>query len=369
MTAPHRWDPAIRHRDSQAREFLASFFADAKTRCLLIGGAGFDPRSTVVSTILASAAAGRIEAVLFREQRPSPADALVQAAESNASALAASIPGARIVPIEVFARDGAVTGGRSAIRSLEGFSFGSFTDVLIDVSALSVGVFFPLVKFLDESISQRFPQLNLHLVVADDPALDNSIEAQYADAVVAPHGFQGRLQLDANAGAARLWMPHLSLGKRPVLDRVFRWLNPDDVCPILPFPATSPRRTDELIDHFRDELESVWDVHARNVVYADESNPLDVYRAILRIDSTRRRVFEQVGGSLLVLSPVGTKPLAVGTLLAAIERDFPVRYVEPVEYLVKPGVLGMTDPASARLFHIWMTRRSGPPSAPPEDSI
>ena len=72
-------------------------------------------------------------------------------------------------------------------------------------------------------------------------------------------------------------------------------------------------------------------------VYADEMNPLDFYRTVLRIDDGRHQVFEGIGGSLLVLSPIGSKVLAIGGMMAAIERDLPVMYVEALSYSTELG--------------------------------
>ena len=65
----------------------------------------------------------------------------------------------------------------------------------------------------------------------------------------------------------------------------------------------------------------------RNIVYADEGDPLDLYRTILRLDDLRKPVFREVGGSLLVLSPLGSRVTALGALMAALERDLPVAYL------------------------------------------
>ncbi|MCC6425182.1 MAG: hypothetical protein IT435_00030 [Phycisphaerales bacterium] len=354
MSKGSRWNPAVRHRDAHARDFITDHFGDTTRRVLLVAGAGFDPRSTHVAQVLAAAAADRTTAMLIREQRPSPARALVDAADANTALMSGLFTNTSTVPIEVFALDGAVTGGRAAVRALAELAPANFTDVLVDVSALSIGVFFPLVRFLDELVRSGGHRTNLHLTITVNPEVERSIEANYSDAVVAPHGYQGRLELDSNTEAIRLWMPHIALGKRAVLERIFRRVDPHDVCPILPFPAADPRRPEELMDHYSAELENSWEVHARNVIYADESNPLDVYRTVLRIDRTRRRIFQEVGGSQLVLSPVGAKPLAVGTMLAAIEQDFPVRYVEAVEFVPRDGLLSIDRSQSSRLHHLWL---------------
>jgi hypothetical protein len=88
------------------------------------------------------------------------------------------------------------------------------------------------------------------------------------------------------------------------------------------------------------------------LVYAAEDDPLDIYRTLLRIDDLRRPVFQASGGSLLVLSPVGSKVLALGTLMAALERNLPVVYLEAIGYEVaQPPSVGNADP---ELIHVWL---------------
>jgi hypothetical protein len=79
-----------------------------------------------------------------------------------------------------------------------------------------------------------------------------------------------------------------------------------------------------------EELEAGWEVDTRNIVYADEADPLDLYRTILRLDDLRKPVFKEVGGSLLVLSPLGSKIMALGALMGALERNLPVSVARQV---------------------------------------
>lgn len=145
--------------------------------------------------------------------------------------------------------------------------------------------------------------------------------------------------------------------KRPVLHRIFQMLRnvQEDtvVCPILPFPSSRPRLPDELIEEFAEELRSAWSVDVRDLVYADEKSPLDLYRTILRIDDARRRVFASVGGSQIILSPLGSKALSLGALMAALERDFTILHVEAIGYNVD---FELADSASVpdELVHIWL---------------
>lgn len=99
------------------------------------------------------------------------------------------------------------------------------------------------------------------------------------------------------------------------------------------------------------EFESGWSVDTRNIVYADESDPLDLYRTILRLDDLRKPVFEEVGGSLLILSPLGSKIMALGALMAALERDLPVAYLEAIGYRFEGAT---SNEEATDMIHIWL---------------
>ncbi|OKH72774.1 hypothetical protein EB72_20125 [Mycobacterium sp. SWH-M1] len=103
---------------------------------------------------------------------------------------------------------------------------------------------------------------------------------------------------------------------------------------------------------YRDELLEAWEVDSRNLVYADEYDPLDVYRTILRIDDLRRPVFETTGGSTIIVSPTGTKLMALGSLMASIERDLPVAYLEAEAYEMDENVAVSEE--NPILVHLWL---------------
>jgi hypothetical protein len=166
-------------------------------------------------------------------------------------------------------------------------------------------------------------------------------------------GFKGELGLYEHSEVTVLWLPQLTGNRQKALQRIHAALTSQqevDVCPILPFPSRRARRADELIEHFQEEFESVWRIDAHDIVYVDERNPVDLYRTALDIDDARKRVFRKLGGSMTVLSPFGSKVLSLGALMAALERDFPVMYVETLAYATN------VDDAEdhGELVHVWL---------------
>ncbi len=348
---PRRWDPCISHSGEEVAGFVASYFAQADRRTLLIAGAGFDPRSQAVAARLA-ASGGALSAIFIQEKRPNPPQSQIDRAAANAVALTAVVPNHTIAPIDIFGADTAVVGGRNVLALIHRQPLADFTDVVVDLSALSVGTSFPLIRYLVERVSAKKWPANLHVFVSHDPRLDAAIRTTPSDAPSHVHGFRGGSTLDRFAGAARLWLPQLAAGRRAALGRLYDFVEPHDTCPILPFPAHDPRLGDALAEEYLTELESTWAVDTRNIVYADEADPIDLYRTILRLDDLRQPVFAEMGGSLLVLSPFGSKVMALGALMAALERDLPVAHLEPIGYEVASSVPDQIGEPS--LIHVWL---------------
>jgi hypothetical protein len=333
---------AISHRKADTQKFIETYFGSLNRKLYFIGAAGFDPRSSLVAIALANTGVSR-RATFLREDRPNPSTSLLARAEENLKKLVSAFPDSTVSNFNILdPTDSAVIGGRRVTAILQAIDFRDTTDVVVDLSALSIGVSFPMVRYLRERLEAE--NISLHLFVVPNAEFDAMVEPAYAPSASYIHGFAGSNSSATSADAAKLWIPQLSPGKRGALQKLHEFVQPDDTLPILPFPAKSARTGDRLIVEYLEELESSWDVDARNFLYAAEEEPLDVYRTLLRIDESRERVFKHHGGSIIVLSPIGSKVLALGALLAALERNFPVAYLESMGYNLSEN--GPQQPAS-----------------------
>jgi hypothetical protein len=345
-----RWDRCILNRGSFAESFFQEHLKDSRRKVLLISGAGFDPRTLETPRLIVGASSVDVEAVLIRERRPNPDAGLLALAEANTNALTEMIASCKIENLEIFAKDLAVIGGREAARITARIDFSRYSDVIVDTSALSRGIVFPMVRVLLENAPKS---CNVHLTVVQEPSTDQIILSVGCERSTAVHGFKGRVGLESSANAAVLWLPQLVAGEVSVLREIYNSIlpTPSDVCPILPFPSSNPREVDDLLLEYRVEL-GAWEVDPRDLVYAHENDPLDLYRTIVRLADARERVFREIGGSEIVLSPVGSKILSLGALMAAIDRDFPVLYVEALDFKVNLEQLARRQ--SGELVHIWL---------------
>ena len=351
MGRERRWDPCIAHRGDDVNRFVAQYFGQPDRKVLLVAGAGFDPRACDVAARLSAAAMG-MRALLVKEDRPNPSQDQSDQADANTKALLAKLAEAQVEPIQIFGSDGAVIGGRSIINILRRQCFEGLTDVVVDISALSVGTSFPIIRYFVERIGQTTETANLHLFVTHNPRLDAEVRSIPGDAPGYVHGFKGGSTLSGAANAALLWLPQLATGQRATLGRLYDFLSPNDTCPVLPFPVSDPRLVDALTEEYLTEIESTWSIDTRNIVYADEGDPLDLYRTILRLDDLRRPVFAETGGSMLVLSPLGSKAMALGALMAALERDLPIAHLEAIGYEFNATPTAQNDGSES--IHVWL---------------
>jgi hypothetical protein len=326
---------------------------------VLFAGAGFDPRAYALCHRLL-ALLPKLRVILIKEERPNPPDVLVNRAKRQLDAVWTKCVQPALLKVDIIGDDNAVVGGRNLVRQLSTLDLKDVPDVLVDLSALSTGISFPLVRFLVELKDAGVGPTNVHLLVAQDVKLDEAIVPQPVDQPGYIHGFRGRTGLDKWEDAAKLWLPQLAKGRRAMLQRLHAHLATTsnqqglDICPILPFPAAHPRQSDELLEVFSTELESTWAIDPRQVLFAAEDDPLDLYRSLLRVHDLRERVFEEIGSSFLILSPTGCKPMATGSLLAALERNLPVIYLEAIGYEFEGDNEFEMSATTERFHHIWL---------------
>ena len=349
---PH-WDNCITHFDEEVDTFVGDYFAAKDRRCLLVAGAGFDPRARHVAQRLSVAMGDRLEALFIREDRLDVAQDLKDAAAENEQALRTLVPRCDVEHIAVFAEDLAPVGGARISRLLNARTWPQgVTDVVLDLSALSVGIGFPAARLLLEKC-EALSGVSFHLMVTSNPELDARIIGEPSASAVTIRGFAGDPVAAAELPLAQVWRPQLAPRKQLVLQKINAGGSGYKVCPILPFPARDPRRADALLAEYEPELRNEWQVDSRDLIYVSERNPLDTYRTVSMLKTRYDATFAQVYAPQIILSPVGSKVMAAGALMAAIEHDLVVRHVESLRYELDRD----TSEAPAgpdMIVHVWL---------------
>lgn len=344
----------IPHRDQECAQFFTHFLSSER-KALYIGTLGFNDICLHFPGELAKFPC--VDYVFLIEERPEVSEILETIAARNKAVLQRLLNGRllRFESVRIVADDTANVAGRSAAKLCASAMTG-YTDVFVDASSMSRGVCFPIVKQAYELASKR-GQLNAHLLVAERNAMHVPATAMSNDAPHFVHGFQADMDLDRVDKALKLWIPQLSEKAGASLGRIHGVLNPQETCPILPFPSTDPRRGDLLVREFQSQLLDTWDANLLDIIYAHESDPTDVCETITRIHLSRDEAFKAATHlpSRTILSPSGSRIGSVGMLLAALRLDLPIMYEESIGYTselleVPPLPEGFPDHA----WHIWL---------------
>lgn len=237
-----------------------------------------------------------------------------------------------------------------------------YDDIIVDISAMprmiSLVLVAQLMGVLDERRAKMLHVANLHVVAAESAAMDVDVsEEGLAEEVVNVTGFTGRIGAESISNP-KIWFPILGEGQKLRLQRIYEKIQPDEVCPVIPFPSYNPRRGDALVEEYRASLFEEYRVDPRNILYASESNPFEAYRQLFGAIERYKEALSDLGHCRAVISPLSSKVLSVGALLAAFDHrtkrtgQFHVgmHYVEAGVY--KPPVTGVSRPFE--LISMWI---------------
>ncbi len=326
------WTNCIANFDAAVEEFVPDYFGDETRKVLLVGAAGFDPRSRKIAGLLAGTLGQRLSAYFIRENRPGPSGPLLEKANANEAALKLLVPNSQVFQVDVFADDGAPVAGSRIVSILQKHPIpDDVTDVILDLSALSIGIGFPAALMLLQDC-EAAANRTFHLMIVSNPEMDDKIGSIPSNRPSPVKGFAPNVGA-ADLEIAQIWIPQLARGRTGTLTQIGADIGKCyKICPLLPFPARNPRRADDLLSEYQNELLNEWEIDPRDIVYASEKNPLDCYRTLSTLKKRFDRTMEGTYEPRMVLSPVGSKVLAAGALMAAIEHGMSVRYLETESY-------------------------------------
>jgi hypothetical protein len=332
-----RWSRYVKATADDAFRDLWGELASEPTVVIL--GGGFDPRVPKALSLLADVATAPLHIVRLDIDGGEEADPeMLELANANRSAIDTIVKSAAATIVEqdfpdVHARRSA---GITMSRAFhEAGHLDDVNQVVIDISGLPRSVYFPFVRGLLLAADDDWAG-NVHVVASDSSDIDAAIIEEGAEDPRALGGFAG--QTRDIEWAATVWVPVLGEGMAQQLGALLEAIGPDEVVPVLPFPARNPRRGDDLLLEHRELLLDRLLVEPRNYLYAAESNPFDLYRAITDLRDRYQESLRPLGAARFVLSTHSSKLLSIGVLLAAHEMGLEVMHVSPSRYGVRQDV-------------------------------
>lgn len=230
-----------------------------------------------------------------------------------------------------------------------------YREVMVEISAMPRSVFFPLVRGVLQRAhlpgdDSRCWTGDLHVGVCENPELDGTI-LEEGTTPMAPIG--GFAAAGREPASTTIWVPVLGERAPARVKALYDELMPDETCPVLPWPARDPRRGDRLVLEYRRLLFEEIRLEPRNIIYAAERNPFDLYRTLGALHTRYLTALSPLGTVSMVLSSHSSKLLSVGVLLTAYEHDLVVQHVSPGTYGLHPHAEDLRN--HNEVYDLWLT--------------
>lgn len=352
------------------RFWISHSMGDKRRRILLLLGVGIDPRCCDgLKMLRRTVITNDVNYILFEidEGLNSPTGEYESWARANLDEMKNLIPAEllRKETINIFDSNNRRIGSKEIIkilRSPEMVDFQDLTDIILDVSALPRHIFFSFITEILNQIDENRLNTNLHILVSENSKIDVMIKNRILDDNISFFpGFAKNTSMQSLEDVPRIWIPILGEDRLEEISRLYRGLNlPQEVCPMLPFPAKNPRRCDDLIREYHKFLFDVARVEPGNFIYAGENNPFDVYRQIIYTSTRYNKSLKLLGGAVIIISPLSSKIMTIGAAMAAYELrkdgiNVDVSYVGARGYEVSGDQSSLANTAKkSQLNSVWL---------------
>ena len=360
--------------NGQFETFWKSYQEKSKPDILYIMGMGFDPRTNLgIESIYSVNVTQRRDTILLRyyrtaeEKNSEPIQAVQEHIDRlNQFLQAKGYSAPQIKDVVLRSEEDKSIASINATYIIPDFSvFEKYSDIIIDISAMPRGVFIPLINkcldLVDQFNANNTVKKNLHVIVTENAKLDSFIEDRGTDeAATYIHGLRIK-EIGKTDDQKEVWIPILGENQTSQFDKIKLELNPVEVCPILPFPCDDLRRGDKLIIEYQERLVNDTNVELKNIVYADESNPFQVYRLLSNTIHRYNESFKLLAGCKIIVSALSSKLLTIGAFMAAYEKkkeglNIGIMHVESLRHELKSDYdLQKIEIAKHnKLFEIWL---------------
>ncbi len=234
-----------------------------------------------------------------------------------------------------------------------------YSDILIDISAIPYSLYFPIIqillKYVENFNNNNVSKKNLFVLITESSKYDISVHPKEVVKAQYMLGLEGDLKNQSKDHIPKIWIPILGEQKTEQYNEISSLITPKDICYILPFPSKNPRRGDDIYKEFKEVIKS-----KDQILYAAEQDPFDVYRIILATIRKYEKTLALLEGCQFVISPLSSKILSLGALLAVYschennKSNVGIAYTEAKGYNITDKDLDNHNQIESEHFAIWL---------------
>jgi hypothetical protein len=327
---------------------------------LFIIGRGFDPRmnSGIKKIINNGGQIGKCICIKLNEGDKSPSHEYRDRIDTNFQELQKLLndkDSIELRTVDMWSDDYRHIASKNAANVILNGDLSNFSDIIVDISSLPRIIFIPIISKIISILEHYKFKTNLHIIVAENFALDEKIKSDgLIEEAIFIHGFDGYLNNQININKPRIWMPILGSGQILKLRKINDLIKPDEICPVLPFPSRNPRRCDDLVIEYKEFFSEYPGIETNNIIYVNELNPFEVYRQICHTVKQYEEAMAPLGGCNIIISPLSSKLLSIGALLAAFELKLALTEVPSLGYSIIDEDGFNSEIGKEELFELWL---------------
>lgn len=322
-----RWGDYKLIKDDEIDNYFTKTKID-KEKCLFIMGCGFDDRMCDgLEKLVRCNKDFDIWSISYNEGEDSPSKNYAEKSKANMEKFGMLTQHKNVVQknIDMWVKD---ENGERYVAEINTnimvknniSEFEKYSDIIIDISAMPQAIYICLVSRV---ILSFIDSKKIFVMINENYRTDMTTIAIESDEFAHDiHGFIGTSVMSDDVHI--VWFPVLGETNKILLQKYYDYLtsegkNIDEICPVVPYPSVDAKRADKIIKEYRKQLFSQWEIDKKNIVYASENNPFQIYRKLYNSAEHYSNVLKPIGKCKFVFSTITSKIMTVGTLLAAIE--------------------------------------------------
>lgn len=360
-----RWDSYVLLKGESEIKTFCKNHLDQNKKILYVLGKGFDVRMNHGIKLLNNHSLIDIDCMLieFLEDNDSSSNQYSSLSDENLKELR-SLRNVKLTTNQInMWEDNRRIGSRRIVELFKKIEdLEEYSDIFIDISSLPRGLYFSLIGKLLSLIDKTMSKINLFVFVSENVKIDELIiEKDIDDDLSFTFGFSGKFELTSESDKSTIWFPILGEKKRHQIEKVFSKINPQEICPLLPFPSKDLRRSDSLLIEYYQLLVDELQIETQNLLYSPEQNPFEVYRNLSNSIINFNESLSIINGCKVAISSFSSKLLSIGALLTAYELsthnklNVAILNVDSKGYSISDIDEFKRQKSNSESFLIWLT--------------
>lgn len=196
--------------------------------------------------------------------------------------------------------------------------FKNYEEIIIDISSMPQTISFNLIKYIEKNLRSS---LKMSIITCENSEFDDAIiPTGLSETANYLNGFNMfSMDLDSTDNSVTVWLPVLGKNSNQELEKIFTFISPTEICPVLPFPSKKIGRSDEILHIVGELLFTSFRVEKKNIIYVSEDNIIQVYKKLYNVIEYYNHALSIIGDTKFIFSISSSKLIGIGALLASME--------------------------------------------------